>query len=101
MRPRFLLRVAVFLLLPAALAAEPPAPMPPLDLSLQECVALAVQNNLAVRLAKAGTAAKVRVIIESADKTEHWGTIGVSENIVDASWQALVDSIEYKLLKSK
>jgi 2-isopropylmalate synthase len=49
---------------------------------------------------RAGTAATTRVIIESADKNEHWGTIGVSENIVDASWQALVDAIEYKLLKS-
>ncbi|MCF7958403.1 MAG: citramalate synthase [Phycisphaerae bacterium] len=44
------------------------------------------------------TAAKVRVVIESRDKNEHWGTIGVSENIIDASWKALVDSIEYKLL---
>ncbi|MDH7598074.1 MAG: citramalate synthase [Sedimentisphaerales bacterium] len=47
--------------------------------------------------AKAGTAAKVRVIIESADKDRVWGTVGVSENIIDASWQALVDSVEYKL----
>jgi len=44
------------------------------------------------------TAAKVRVVIESRDQHQHWGTIGVSENIIDASWQALVDSIEYKLL---
>ena len=50
---------------------------------------------------KAATAAKVRVIIESADRTHHWGTIGVSENIIDASWKALVDSIEYKLLLSE
>ena len=47
---------------------------------------------------KAATAAKVRVVIESRDPHQHWGTIGVSENIIDASWQALVDSIEYKLL---
>ena len=50
---------------------------------------------------QAATAAKVRVIIESKDRDEHWGTVGVSENIIDASWQALVDSIEYKLLKDK
>ncbi|MBM4083676.1 MAG: citramalate synthase [Planctomycetes bacterium] len=48
---------------------------------------------------KASTAAKVRVIIESRDRTDIWGTVGVSENLIEASWQALVDSIEYKLLK--
>lgn len=48
---------------------------------------------------KEGTAAKVRVLIQSQDKTDSWWTIGVSENIIDASWQALVDSVEYKLLK--
>ena len=48
---------------------------------------------------KAGTAAKVRVFIQSQDKTDTWWTIGVSENVIEASWQALVDSVEYKLLK--
>ncbi len=48
---------------------------------------------------KEGTAAKVRVLIQSQDKDDSWWTIGVSENIIEASWQALVDSIEYKLLK--
>ncbi len=46
-----------------------------------------------------GTSAKVRVLIESGDDIFRWGTVGVSENIIEASWQALVDSIEYKLLK--
>jgi len=46
-----------------------------------------------------GTAAKVRVLVESGDDTHKWGTVGVSENIIEASWQALVDSIEYKLLR--
>ncbi|MEW6170942.1 MAG: citramalate synthase [Candidatus Omnitrophota bacterium] len=50
---------------------------------------------------KAGTAAKVRVLIQSQDQTDTWNTIGVSENIIEASWQALVDSVEYKLLKDK
>ncbi len=50
---------------------------------------------------KAGTAAKVRVLIESQDEQDSWGTIGVSENVIEASWQALVDSIEYKLLKDQ
>lgn len=47
-----------------------------------------------------GTAAKVRVQIESRDESDIWTTIGVSENIIEASWQALVDSIMYKLLKN-
>lgn len=47
---------------------------------------------------KEGTAAKVRVLIESTDGKHTWGTVGVSENIIDASWQALVDSIEYYIL---
>lgn len=48
---------------------------------------------------KAATAARVRVLIQSQDRTDSWWTIGVSENIIEASWQALVDSVEYKLLK--
>jgi len=48
---------------------------------------------------KGGTAAKVRVLIESQDEGDSWSTIGVSENIIEASWQALADSVEYKLLK--
>jgi len=47
-----------------------------------------------------GTAAKVRVQIESRDSKEIWSTIGVSENVIEASWQALVDSIQYKLSKA-
>ncbi len=50
---------------------------------------------------KNGTAAKVRVLIQSQDELDTWNTIGVSENIIEASWQALVDSVEYKLLKDK
>lgn len=45
------------------------------------------------------TAAKVRVLIQSTDGKRIWGTVGVSENIIEASWEALVDSIEYKLLR--
>ena len=45
-----------------------------------------------------GTAAKVRAIIDSADQHRTWSTIGVSENIIDASWRAVVDSIEYGLI---
>lgn len=46
-----------------------------------------------------GTAARVRVVIESKDANSMWTTIGVSENIIEASWLALVDSVEYKLYK--
>ncbi|MFA5142918.1 MAG: citramalate synthase [Candidatus Omnitrophota bacterium] len=48
---------------------------------------------------KEGTAARVRVLIQSQDKNGSWWTMGVSENLIEASWQALVDSVEYKLLK--
>jgi 2-isopropylmalate synthase len=50
---------------------------------------------------KKGTAAVTRVLIESGDGEKSWGTIGVSENIIEASWQALVDSIEYGLSHKK
>jgi len=46
-----------------------------------------------------GTASFVRVLIESGDKFERWTTVGVSHNIIEASWQALVDAINYKLLR--
>jgi 2-isopropylmalate synthase len=46
-----------------------------------------------------GTGASVRVLIESGDKKDRWGTVGVSRNVIEASWQAVVDSIDYKLYK--
>ena len=46
---------------------------------------------------KKGTRAKTRVLIESGDEHTKWGTVGVSENIIEASWQALIDSIAFKL----
>ncbi len=49
----------------------------------------------------AGTSAKVRVLIESGDSKRKWGTIGVSENVIEASWIALTDAIVYKLLKDE
>lgn len=51
--------------------------------------------------AEAATAAVTRVMIESRDQHGVWGTVGVSENIIEASWIALVDSIEYKLWKDE
>ena len=57
-----------------------------------------IDYKVRVLAANRGTAARVRVLIESSDKKKKWGTVGVSENIMEASWQALVDSIEYKLM---
>ena len=48
-----------------------------------------------------GSAALVRVLIDSSDDNERWGTVGVSVNVIEASWQAIVDSFEYKLYKDQ
>jgi 2-isopropylmalate synthase len=60
-----------------------------------------VDYKVRVVNARGGTAASVRVVIESRDETDVWGTVGVSENIIEASWMALVDSFEYKLFKDR
>jgi 2-isopropylmalate synthase len=52
-------------------------------------------------LSAGGTGSAVRVLIQSGDKDGTWGTVGVSHNIIEASWQALVDSIRYKLWRSR
>lgn len=59
-----------------------------------------VDYKVRVLNSDAGTAATTRVIIESKDSEERWNTVGVSENVVEASWLALSDSIEYKLSKA-
>lgn len=58
-----------------------------------------VDYKVRVINAKAGTAARVRVVIESRDKDAVWGTVGVSENVIEASWLALVDAFDHKLSK--
>ena len=60
-----------------------------------------VDYKVRVVNSEAGTAARIRVVIESADDRDVWGTIGVSENIIEASWLALVDAIEFKLYKDE
>jgi 2-isopropylmalate synthase len=50
---------------------------------------------------KHGTEGLVRVLVESSDHVDHWTTVGVSPNVLEASWQALVDSIDYKLYKDE
>ncbi len=57
-----------------------------------------VDYKVRVLSTKDGTGAATRVLIESSDGKHTWGTVGVSENIIEASWRALVDSIDYKLL---
>ena len=91
-------------------AAEGDGPINALDNALRKALkdfypALAKMHlsDFKVRVLdeKAGTAARVRVLIQSQDEKDIWNTIGVHENIIEASWQALVDSVEYKLLKDK
>jgi 2-isopropylmalate synthase len=60
-----------------------------------------IDYKVRVLAAAKGTAAGVRVLIESGDGKMKWGTVGVSEDVVEASYQALLDSIEYKLLKDE
>jgi 2-isopropylmalate synthase len=74
--------------------------------ALQPCYPALADMHLAdykVRVvnARAETAAKVRVVIEWRDTEAVWGTVGVSENIIEASWQALADAVEYKLFKDE
>ena len=60
-----------------------------------------VDYKVRVINARAGTAARVRVVIESKDDDAVWGTVGVSENVIEASWLALVDAFEHKLAKDE
>lgn len=60
-----------------------------------------VDYKVRVVNSREGTAARVRVVIESQDETSLWGTVGVSENVIEASWLALTDAIEYKLFKDQ
>jgi 2-isopropylmalate synthase len=64
-------------------------------------VALVKLEDYKVRVLdeKEGTGAKVRVMIESGDGTDSWSTVGVSENIIEASFQAMIDALNYKLFR--
>jgi 2-isopropylmalate synthase len=90
--------------------AEGDGPVNALDAALRKALAdfyprlsemQLVDYKVRVINSEAGTAAMVRVVIESQDRDSTWGTVGVSENIIEASWMALVDSIEYKLYKDE
>ena len=91
-------------------AAEGDGPVNALDRALRKALGRFYPAIQRVRLtdykvrvlnADAATAARVRVLIQSTDGTNTWGTVGVSENVVEASWQALVDSLEYVLLRAE
>jgi 2-isopropylmalate synthase len=90
--------------------AEGDGPVNALDAALRKALRDSFPNLAEMRLVdykvrvvneEAGTAARIRVYIESADDKDVWGTVGVSENIIEASWMALVDSVEYKLNKDE
>jgi len=89
-------------------AAEGDGPVSALDQALRKALLQFYPDLTAVTLTDykvrileetAGTASKVRVLIESSDSKEHWRTVGSSTNIIEASWLALADSIEYWLIK--
>ena len=63
-----------------------------------EAVQLTDYKVRVVEQGPGGTGAVVRVLVESTDGTERWSTVGASTNIIEASWQALADSMEYALL---
>ncbi len=89
--------------------AEGRGPVHALDRALRssledafECLGDVQLTDYKVRVLDAdkATAAKVRVLIQTSDSLETWCTVGVSDNILEASWQALADALRYKLLKS-
>jgi 2-isopropylmalate synthase len=89
-------------------AAEGDGPVNALDNALRKALAKFYPSLGEVKLedfkvrvldGREGTAAKVRVLIESSDGRDHWGTVGVSTNLIQAAWIALVDSLKYKLMK--
>jgi 2-isopropylmalate synthase len=90
--------------------AEGDGPVNALDSALRKALGEHFPNLAEMKLvdykvrvinSEAGTAAGVRVMIESRDEDQVWGTVGVSENIIEASWIALIDSFEYKLYKDE
>jgi 2-isopropylmalate synthase len=90
--------------------AEGDGPVNALDAALRKALDFHFPNLAQMQLvdykvrvinSEAGTAAGVRVVIESRDDGEVWGTVGVSENVIEASWLALVDSFEFKLYKDE
>jgi 2-isopropylmalate synthase len=95
---------------PEHAAAEGNGPVNALDNALRKALKRFYKKLEDVRLVdykvrviegSSGTSAKVKVFIESSDTTDSWTTVGVSQDIIEASWLALKDSVEYKLLKNR
>jgi 2-isopropylmalate synthase len=89
-------------------AAEGDGPVNALDNALRKALVRLFPSLAEVKLedfkvrvldGRDGTGAKVRVLIESSDGSSRWGTVGVSTNIIEASWLALIDALKYKLMK--
>lgn len=89
-------------------ASQGDGPVNALDKALREALESFYPKLKEVRLvdykvrvldSKSATGSKVRVLIESTDGRENWTTVGVSKDVIEASWTALVDSLEYKLIK--
>ena len=83
-------------------------PMNALDLCLRQCLSTIYPRISQVRLtdykvrvldSKKGTAAKVRVLVEWSDHRRSWATVGVSDNVIEASWKALTDAIRLELMR--
>ena len=89
-------------------AATGQGPMNALDVCLRQCLSSVYPGIAQVRLtdykvrvldSKKGTAAKVRVLVEWSDHRRSWTTVGVSDNVIEASWRALVDAIRLELMR--
>ena len=91
-----------------SVSAEGDGPVNALDIAIRKALARFYPRVSEVKLidykvrvldSDKATAAKVRVLIQSTDQNTNWTTIGVSTDIIDASWRAMLDAIEYKLLQ--
>jgi 2-isopropylmalate synthase len=91
-------------------ASEGVGPVNALDKALRKALTIFYPTLSEMRLVdykvrvldtKKATEAMVRVLIQSTDGIDEWGTVGVSQNLMEASWLALVDSISYKLMKDE
>lgn len=91
-------------------ASDGNGPVHALDLATKKALSRFFPEILEIHLtdykvrvldAKEGTAAKVRVLIESTDGRDSWTTVGVSSNVIEASWRAIIDSLLYKLVFGK
>ena len=89
-------------------AATGQGPMNALDVCLRQCLSSVYPGISNVRLTdykvrvldtRKGTAAKVRVLVEWTDHRKSWATVGVSDNVIEASWRALVDAIRLELMR--